>query len=190
MRSAMPARSASTPSRIRLRPGTRADLDDLVDLEARLFDYDVVSRASFRRFLQSRTAVLIVGEHDGAFAGYVLVLFRSRSHIARLYSIAVARESAGLGLGPKLLAAAEEVARRRGCTIMRLEVHDRNAAAIRRYRKSGYLLSGRRPGYYDDGSNALTFEKELPTPSTRRKVPLRRPAAGGRPKIAVSKPQS
>src|SRR5437773_7114920 len=68
---------------IRLRPGRRADLDALVGLERRIFGYDQISRRSFRRFLGSRTASVMIAEHRGTFAGYALVLFRSRSRIAR-----------------------------------------------------------------------------------------------------------
>ena len=150
---------------IRLRAGRPADLGALVDLERRVFGYDQISRASFRRLLASPSAGLIVAEHehDGAFAGYALVLFRRRSGIARLYSIAVA--NAGLGIGPLLLAAAEHAARRRRCRVLRLEVHEANAAAIRRYERSGYVRRGRRPAYYTDRADALRFEKQLAGPS-------------------------
>jgi [ribosomal protein S18]-alanine N-acetyltransferase len=148
---------------LHLRPGRLSDLDALVDLERRLFNYDQMSRRSFRRLLSSRTADLIVAEQNGAFAGYALVLFRPRSRIARLYSIAAV--AAGHGIGPRLLAAAEDAARRRGCRVMRLEVHETNAAAIRRYEKSGYVARGRRLGYYTDGAHAQRFEKQLATPS-------------------------
>ena len=148
---------------IRLRPGRLADLSALVALERRVFGYDQISRASFRRLLASRSAWLIVAEHHGAFAGYALVLFRRRSRFARLYSIAVA--NAGFGIGPVLLAAAEDAARRRGCRVLRLEVHEANAAAIRRYEKAGYVRRGHRPAYYTDSADALRFEKQLAGPS-------------------------
>ncbi len=161
---------------IHLRPATPADLDALVDLEARLFDYDQMSRRSFRRLVGAPTASLLIAEHEGAFAGYALVLFRPRSAIARLYSIGVA--NTGLGIGPALLAAAEEAARRRHCTALRLEVHENNAAAISRYRKSGYVLRGHRSAYYTDNGNALRFEKHLTasSPAKDSASPVRRAA--------------
>jgi Peptidase_C39 like family/Acetyltransferase (GNAT) family len=60
-----------------------------------------------------------------------------------------------------LLAAAEAAAAARGCRAIRLEVHVRNHAAISRYRKSGYREFARIPRYYDDGGDALRFEKRL-----------------------------
>jgi ribosomal protein S18 acetylase RimI-like enzyme len=146
---------------IRLRPAEAADLDALVDLENRVFDIDRLSRRGFRRLFGSRTAELIVATEGNKFAGYALLLFRPNSSIARLYSIAVAPDAAGKGVGPTLLAAAEEAARKRHCTHLRLEVHERNARAIARYRKSGYDLFGRHLNYYDDHGHALRFEKKI-----------------------------
>jgi ribosomal protein S18 acetylase RimI-like enzyme len=165
----MPARAHLPKAEISLRRATLADLGAVVALETRVFDYDVISRPSFRRFLQLRTAVLMVACEMGSIVGYVLVLFRPRSRMARLYSIAVSPERAGRGIGPTLLAAAENAARRRRCAVLRLEVHERNAAAIRRYQKSGYALTGRRLRYYTDRGHALRFEKRLSTSSTADK---------------------
>jgi ribosomal protein S18 acetylase RimI-like enzyme len=163
---AMPARTHPSNAEISLRRATLADIGAVVALETRVFDYDVISRPSFRRFVQLRTAMLMVSCEMSSIVGYVLVLFRPRSRIARLYSIAVSPERAGRGIGPTLLAAAENSARARRCSVLRLEVHERNAAAIRRYRKSGYVLTGRRLRYYTDRGDALRFEKRLSTPST------------------------
>lgn len=113
-------------------------------------------------------AVLLVAEQGGRLAGYALVLFRPNTRIARLYSLAVAPDAAGQGLGPLLLAAAEEAARARNSTRLRLEVRAGNARAISRYRKSGYDLFGRHLDYYDDHGNALRFEKRLAPPQAIR----------------------
>jgi ribosomal-protein-alanine N-acetyltransferase len=157
----MLARAASLAPNLRLRAGMLADLNALVALECSVFNYDVLSRRSFRRFLNGSGAELIVAEEVAALAGYALVLSRPGSATARLYSIAVAPERAGRGIGPTLLAAAEAAARGRGAGLMRLEVHQANLAAINRYQKAGYRMLGLRAAYYDDGSNALHFEKAL-----------------------------
>jgi ribosomal protein S18 acetylase RimI-like enzyme len=151
----------ATRPAMRLRRANGRDLDALVALENRVFTADIMSRRSFRRFLASPHAVLRIAEQRGRFAGYVLVLFRPVSGVARLYSIAVAPDMAGRGVGRCLLAAAEKAAIGRRCTLMRLEVQDRNTAAIARYAKSGYRLLGRRRHYYDDGGDALRYEKDL-----------------------------
>lgn len=144
-----------------LRPGAAVDLSRLVALEERLFTADRISRRSFRHFLSAPGAALIVAGRGGELAGYALVLFHPRSAAARLYSIAVEPRHAGQGAGALLLAAAEGGAGERGYARMRLEVRVGNAAAIRLYRKAGYRQFGHRAGYYDDGEDALRFEKPL-----------------------------
>jgi ribosomal protein S18 acetylase RimI-like enzyme len=158
----MPSHLAHAPVvEIRVRKAERGDLDALIDLEHCVFATDRLSRRSLRRFLQSPTAEVIVAEHGDPLAGTAIVLFRPRSLIARLYSIAVAPHMSGRGIAPMLLAAAEAAAVARGCCAIRLEVHVTNHAAVSRYRKSGYREFGRIRGYYDDGGDALRFEKRL-----------------------------
>ena len=155
-------RGAARPSpKVKLRRGRLRDLDALIALEQAVFMMDVLSRRSFRRFLAARGASVIVAEEAATLAGYVLVLYPPRSKHARLYSIAVAPHIGRRGVGPLLLAAAETAARRYGRRTMRLEVHEHNGRAIARYEKSGYRLFGRRHRYYDDGGDALRFDKPL-----------------------------
>src|SRR5262245_44872490 len=135
---------ASNPARkpepqIRVRQAERGDIDALMELERRVFATDRLSRRSLRHFLASPTAAVVVAESEGGqLAGTAIVLFRPRSSLARLYSIAVAPHMGGRGVGPMLLEAAEEAALARDCRAVRLEVHATNHAAISRYRKSGY----------------------------------------------------
>ena len=157
----MTARAARASLAVKLRRGRLSDLPALIALERTVFTADVMSPRSFRRFLDSPHADLLVAEDTGKFTGYVLVLYPPRSKLARLYSIAVAPHSAGRGIGPLLLAAAERTAKRRGRRVMRLEVQDHNTRAIARYEKSGYRLFGRHRAYYDNGDDALRFEKPL-----------------------------
>ena len=157
----MSAHAARSSPGVKLRRGRLRDVPALLALERAVFTTDVVSRRSFRRFVASPHASLLVAEADGQFAGYVLVLYPPRSKLARLYSIAVAPHIGGRGIGPLLLAAAERTAKRRGRRVMRLEVQEHNTRAIARYEKSGYRLFGRHHAYYDNGDDALRFEKSL-----------------------------
>jgi ribosomal protein S18 acetylase RimI-like enzyme len=156
-----------------VRKAERGDVDALAALEHRVFATDRLSRRSLQRFLKSPTADVLVAQDDSAIAetalvGNAIVLFRPRSVIARLYSIAVAPPMGSRGVGAMLLAAAEAAALARGCRAIRLEVHVTNHAAIARYRKSGYREFTRLRKYYEDGGDALRFEKrlDLPLPKT------------------------
>ena len=146
---------------MRVRRAEPGDVDALIKLEHRVFATDRLSRRSLRRLLDSPSAAVLVAVENAQLAGIAIVLFRARSAVARLYSIAVAPHVGGRGVAAMLLDAAEEAALARGCRIMRLEVHRANHAAISRYRKSGYREFGRYRAYYEDGADALRFEKRL-----------------------------
>jgi ribosomal protein S18 acetylase RimI-like enzyme len=146
---------------IAVRPARQADLDTLVELENQVFDIDRLSRRSLRRLLASPAARVILAEVDERVAGAAVVLFHRRSTVARLYSIGVVPQMSGRGVGGTLLAAVEAIAIARKCRCVRLEVHAANAAAIARYRKSGFEEFGRHAAYYEDGGDALRFEKPL-----------------------------
>ncbi len=158
----MPSSLAHAPlPEIRARNAEPGDIDALIDLEHRVFATDRLSRRSLQRFLKSKTAQVIVADDGERLAGAAVVLFRPRSALARLYSIATAPHMSGRGIGSMLLVAAEAAALDRDCVSMRLEVHETNHTAISRYRKSGYREFGRHAAYYDDGGDALRFEKRL-----------------------------
>lgn len=144
-----------------LRVGTLADLRALQVLENRAFSGDRLSRRSFSRLLKSPNAALIVAAQTKALCGYVLVLFRSGSQTARLYSLAVDPQYRRRRLGSTLLAAAEEAARFRGAGAMRLELREDNGLAANLYRGNGYRKVKRISRYYEDGGSALRLEKSL-----------------------------
>ena len=145
----------------RVRRSGPRDLDALLELEHRVFATDRLSRRSLRHLLHAPTAEVLVAEADGRFAGTAIVLFRAGSRLARLYSVAVAPHMGGRGIASLLLDAAEDRARARKCRAIRLEVHETNHRAISRYHKSGYREFGRYPTYYEDGGDALRFEKPI-----------------------------
>ena len=99
----MPSSLAHAPlADVHVRKAERADLDALIELEHRVFATDRLSRRSLQRFLGSPTAEVMVAEQGARLAGNAIVLFRPRSLIARLYSLAVAPQMGGRGIAPML----------------------------------------------------------------------------------------
>jgi ribosomal protein S18 acetylase RimI-like enzyme len=153
---------------VRIRDAEDDDLDGLEALEARSFASDRIARRSFRHLIHRDSAALRIAVERREFRGYHVVLFRKGSSLARLYSIAVDGRHRGAGVGSRLLADAEAVARARGKTALRLEVREDNASAIGLYQRRRYAPIGRYDGYYADGADALRYEKRLLSKDRRR----------------------
>ncbi|GJD86524.1 MULTISPECIES: GNAT family N-acetyltransferase [Methylobacterium] len=148
-----------------LRPARRADLDALVALEHAAFATDRAERRAIRHAIDSATmsviAALAVEDGEEILVGAAVLERRRSSRIARLSSIAVAPSRGGLGIGGRLLDAAEAEARAHGCDRLRLEVRADNGAGIRLYERRDYARFAVRPDYYEDGMEAWRYEKAL-----------------------------
>ncbi|MDR9467536.1 GNAT family N-acetyltransferase/peptidase C39 family protein [Marinospirillum sp.] len=156
-------------SQVTQKPLQRAaqltDLDSLLALEARCFASDRLSRRQFRWLLQKGHASLqVLVTPEGQLVAYLLLLFHRGTSLARIYSLAVAPEQHGQGLGKQLLASAETLALEQGCSALRLEVRPDNQAAIHLYTQAGYRQFGEYADYYEDHATALRFQKRLYKP--------------------------
>jgi ribosomal protein S18 acetylase RimI-like enzyme len=162
-------------TRIRIRAGRRDDVDALVALEQACFRTDRFSRRAFDWLLTRAFADVLCLTVDGNVVGCAIVVYRTGLTGARLYTLAVAPQLQGNGLGTRLLAAAERAAKRRGRTALRLEVRLRNRAARAMYERRGYRPIARVDPYYEDGSPALRLERDL-NPRARARTPALQPA--------------
>ncbi len=144
---------------ITIRRAIQSDLPELLRLEESSFETDRLSRRSFSRWLSHRRCVFLVCEDGEKLGGYILVLLRRGTRLARMYSLAVDSRYRGRGLAARLIEQAEHEAREAGALYMRLEVAADNEAAIKLYRKLGYLQFGRYQDYYEDHGDALRMEK-------------------------------
>lgn len=145
-----------------LRQAALGDLDALVALEHAAFATDRAERRAIRHAIRSATMDVLVALIDGdVLVGAAVLERRKGSRVARLASIAVAPNRGGLGLGSRLLEAAEETARAHDCERLRLEVRADNGAGIRLYERRGYTRFAVRPDYYEDGMEAWRYERRL-----------------------------
>ncbi len=148
------------------------DIDALCEIENQSFDIDRLNRRAFKRFVSSETARLIVACEGDSILGYALVIFRRNVALARLYSLAVIPARWRQGIGCHLLAQAEESSLDFGAPILRLEVSQKNAAAISLFRKAGYKDFALYPDYYPDHSDALRMERVLVPHAMSRPSPI------------------
>ena len=144
-----------------IREANQSDLDVLFSIENRSFELDKLSRRSMAHHLRSGHATTLLDEEDGVVRGYALVLYNEGTSLARLYSIVVDPDFRGLGIGPRLLEAAEKDALANDCVTMRLEVRKDNETAITLYKDHGYNQFGVVQDYYQDHMEALRFERML-----------------------------
>ncbi len=164
-----PSRPPASPERVTIRAAKPADLATLQAIETACFTQDRLSPRAMARHLASPTADVLLATLGAEPAGYALLLYRSTSTLARLYSIATLPVARGKGVGRRLMDALERAAKKRGCDRLRLEVREKNRPAIALYESLGYRRIGRYENYYQDGAPALRFEKPLiPRPTTSR----------------------
>lgn len=144
-----------------IREATPADIEALLDIEQRSFDSDRLSRRSFRHLLTEGNSVTLIDQQGDDVRGYITVLFRADVSLARVYSIATAPAWLGQGVARGLLDAAEQLAVAHNCMAMRLEIRVDNVPSQQLFLRHGYALFGTHDSYYEDGMDALRFEKSL-----------------------------
>ncbi len=103
-----------------------------------------------------------IGRRDERPAGFVLI--RVAADEAEILTIAVARAHRRCGVGWALMDAALRRLHGERMAKVFLEVDETNVAAISLYRRLGFGVVGRRPGYYETGeekSAALVMRRDL-----------------------------
>jgi ribosomal-protein-alanine N-acetyltransferase len=159
----------STPdlSHIRLRAFEASDLPELQRLDARCFPPRIAySRAELEFFILHPRSTTMVAELRGRIVGFCVVDWKLESgrKVGHFITIDVAPELRRHGLGRSLMQAGETSLAEMGCAAVALEVAINNIGALAFYEHLGYRQTGRIPGYYGDGSDALVLRKALPAP--------------------------
>lgn len=119
----------------------------------------------------ARYLVARVGEHVVGFAGIWLMV--DEAHVT---TVGVHPDWRRQDIGRRLLLGIIQLAAGIGARRMTLEVRPSNAAAQALYGAFGFVVAGRRPGYYtDDGEDALIMTSpDLSDPGMRAIVDAQR----------------
>lgn len=158
--------AAAVAGRARIRRARAGDLPGILALE-QLFPGDRMSARAARRFLRVPSARVWVAElpADGSRAaqmvGVIVLLLRRNSQWGRIYSVVVAPQARGQGLGARLVACAEREARATDCIGVSLEVRTDNVAAHALYAALGYQLQQQLPAYYEDGAPGVRLRRHF-----------------------------
>jgi len=114
------------------------------------------SRAAYAEETGRADSLFLVAD-DGAVRGYAVARVVERD--ARLLDLAAAED--GRGTGRALWSALLAAARARGAATLTLEVSSANARARSFYARAGARVVGRRPKFYNDGSDAILMDLSL-----------------------------
>lgn len=155
---------------LEIRRAEIADLEALAHLEALAFA-DAWSSKSLADELAKASTRLWLASLEGqtvAYACFLTILDESE-----LLRLAVLPEHRRDGLGRRMLSHCLHLVEASGSRLCHLEVRADNVAARRLYESLGFVVSGRRPGYYrdlstdgtDDAVDAVLYQRPLDTDS-------------------------
>ena len=145
-----------------LRDADSRDFETLWGIDQQCFAQGIAySRRELAAFMSLRGAfTVVITDEDSQILGF-LVAVPKRNGIGHVITIDVVREVRRLGVGSKLLAAAEDRLRRLDCRTVLLETAVDNASAIAFYKRHQYFTVKTIPHYYSNGVDALVLQKDL-----------------------------
>jgi [ribosomal protein S18]-alanine N-acetyltransferase len=142
-----------------VRPVGAGDASALAALHALAFPpAQAWSADAFGRLFALPGVFGVIADGEG------LALFRAVADEAEILTLAVIPPARRRGLGAALLEAGLAGAAARGAQACFLEVAAGNEAARGLYAAAGFAEVGRRPGYYEDGADALVLRRALSAP--------------------------
>lgn len=140
-----------------IRKATLKDIAAITLIETKCFKGDTLSPRSIRYMVTNLNAIMLVYTKDQQVVGYVLTVRHTTRRLAWHYSLAVLPEYRGQGIAKALLLKAETYfPDKEG---FKLEVNTKNRRAKKLYEQLGYRPRTLKPGYYEDGSDAIEMVK-------------------------------
>lgn len=148
-----------------IRFASEDDIESIREVENRAFGIHAYDYLTLKYMVTEANSVTVVFDYDKKILAYATVYFRKNSRVAHLESIAVDPIAQGKGIGKVLLKEVEKISINNGCDRMILETFEKNEAALKLYKNSGYEVKEIIENYYTipyDGSrNAIRLFKYL-----------------------------
>ncbi len=156
MTESVPAAKRIVVIEIMICPMTEDCLDAVLAIEADSFP-SPWSRQHFVGELNSDYSFPMVAlDSNGLIVGYVCpMLVIDEGHIL---NVAVDRNYRGQGIGRLLVEHVIMDCRLQGAEYVSLEVRPSNIPAIALYKQLGFIVTGRRKAYYENGEDAIMME--------------------------------
>jgi len=145
--------------KIVVQPMTEADLEEVLAIETVSFP-SPWSRQHFIGELSSPLSFpLVARTAAGAIAGYICCMLVLDE--GSILNVAVSPVFRGRGIGRLLAEAALDDLRTRGAAFVALEVRPTNRPALSLYESLGFVVTGRRKAYYENGEDAVLMEYDM-----------------------------
>ena len=143
-----------------------SDLHQIVNLERKCFsEQNAYSQRQLKYLITKANSCCLAELQNGMIRGFIIVLFRKGTTVAGIETINVDPQYRGLGIGQKLITAAESEMYPQSIKRVRLEVSSGNISAIRLYEKLGFKKIALLENYYFfqyyGSSNAYRMIKDL-----------------------------
>ncbi len=143
-----------------IRRAKASDLPAILELEQAAFqDYRQASEASLRRSIASPRQSFWVIPGPGRLDG-LLVLWHFPRRL-RVYDVATHPDARGQGVGRRLMAHAEALARKQGAADISLEAEEQDPRLVAWYEGMGFVRVARLADFYHEGCSALRLRKRL-----------------------------
>jgi ribosomal-protein-alanine N-acetyltransferase len=146
----------SNQIRFDIIPANWRDLSALRRIEKECFPLDAWPLFDLIAVLTFSNVVRLKAVVKDQIVGFVAGERRHGENVGWIATIAVLPEFQHNGIATALM---DDCERKLDVTRIRLSVREGNAAAIHLYEESGYRRIGRWSSYYQDGSDAIVYEK-------------------------------
>lgn len=139
------------------------DLDTLHMIEQQSFTKEAWSKRQIATFLEDSDSISLTVRAKGKIVGFVIGLVNQYNGMktGHIVTIDVLPNYRRKGAGLTLLKSIEQEFKNIGVKVSYLEVSEDNLAAIRLYRKAGYVEFERLENYYSRGRHGVRLEKPL-----------------------------
>jgi len=138
------------------------DLEALYNIERECFTLEAFSKKQIASLLKNPNSINLLALMDCEIVGFLIALIyeQETQKIGHIYTLDVAVKARKQGVGLKLLTELEQILREKEVKVCYLEVKVDNSAALRLYRKLGYIKVEFLKGFYS-GIDGIRMKKIL-----------------------------
>jgi ribosomal protein S18 acetylase RimI-like enzyme len=148
---------------VKIETATARNLNDLYLIERQCFNEEAFSKQQINYLLSDYNTISLVAKVDDATAGFVIAHLEIEGDsdvFGHIITLNVAGAFRHKGVAQALLGEIEKILLQKGISECRLEVRENNEAALKLYKKLGYLEIGKLEHYYGK-AHGLYLKKRL-----------------------------